>query len=115
MRVGGWKTEGRNEADCRERRDDEERSQRVNSDRDGERERKRREREERMQSDAPHAEPNRDSSVSVATVEKLIAWAFYFFFVRGVPALPASVPHYPALLCRLALVWPLFVVVAKEL
>lgn len=30
-----------------------------------------------MQSDAPHTKRNRDSSVSVATVEKLIAGAFF--------------------------------------
>lgn len=40
-------------------------------DRDGER--KEREGERRMQSDAPHIGSNRDSSVSVVTVEKLIA------------------------------------------
>lgn len=68
--------------------------------------------ERRMQSDAAHTEPNGDSSVSVATVEKLIAGAFFWVVVGG-----GGVPHLPgsALLCRPALVWPLFVVVAKEL
>lgn len=46
-----------------------------------------------MQSDAPQFEPNRDSSVSVATVYKLIAGASF----RGAPPMAASV--LPCLLC----------------
>lgn len=50
-----------------------ERSKRVEMEMERE---KQREGERRMQSDAPHTKPNRDRSVSVATVEKLIARAF---------------------------------------
>lgn len=63
-----------------------------------------------MQSDASHSNPNRDSSVSVATVQKLIAGASF-----GGPRKACQCPTLPAPRCRTALVWPLFVVVAKEL
>lgn len=61
--------------------------------------------ERRIQSDASHTKPNRDRSVSVATVEKLIARAFFFSLRGGLvlegggAALPASVPHCSAQLC----------------
>lgn len=53
-----------------------------------------------------NSEHSRDSSVSVATVEKLPVCGG-----GGGLCLPVSCP---ALLCWPALVWPLFVVVAKE-
>lgn len=49
-----------------------------------------------MQSDASHSNPNRDSSVSVATVQKLIAGACFWGPQQSLPVSHTACPALPA-------------------